>query len=149
MAGHCRRKECAEAGGKPTGGVGAKGVTAMPCPMGRLPIEDPEYLSSGRTRPDSSPGRSTPVGLPNPKRRTQASKGALPSRWPIVTAPTFEDCWRIPAVLSVTGPRGCDSPISRSATLIVGARLNCDSGVTLPSSSAPATVKALKVEPGS
>ena len=68
------------------------GVTAMPWPIGRLPIEAPEYLASGSTMPLSSPGRSVPVGLPKPKRRTHWSNFLAPSRRPIVTAPTLEDC---------------------------------------------------------
>jgi hypothetical protein len=121
----------------------------MPWPIGRLPIEEPEYCSRSSTMPRSSPGMSTPVGRPKPKRRTQRSNAAPPSRCPIMIAPTLLDWPRMPAVDSVAHPRGCDSPISRSATVMVGGRLNSVSGVTLPSSSAPATVNALNVEPGS
>ena len=64
-------------------------------------------------------------------------------------APTLLDWARIWAVVSVTGPRACDSPMSRSATWICGGRSKGVSGVTVPSSSAPATVNALNVEPGS
>ena len=53
------------------------------------------------------------------------------------------------ATLSVMAPRSCASPIVRSATSIWGGRWKSDDGVISPSSSAPATVKALKVEPGS
>ena len=49
----------------------------------------------------------------------------------------------------VSVPRGWDSSITRSATWIVGGRSKTVSGLTTPSSSAPATVNALKVEPGS
>jgi hypothetical protein len=42
-----------------------------------------------------------PVGLPKPKRRTQLSNRSAPSRSPIVTAPTLEDCSRISRVVSV------------------------------------------------
>ena len=52
-------------------------------------------------------------------------------------------------MVSVTGPRTCDSPMVRSATWICGGRSNGVLGVIVPSCSAPATVKALKVEPGS
>ena len=51
--------------------------------------------------PRSSPGRSMPVGLPKPKRRTHLSKRSAPSRWPIMTEPTLEDCSRIWRVVSV------------------------------------------------
>ena len=47
------------------------GVTDSPWPIGRLPIEDPEYCEECRTMPRSSPGRSTPVRAPKPKRCTQ------------------------------------------------------------------------------
>jgi hypothetical protein len=87
--------------------------------------------------------------LPNPNSRTQWSKRVLPSRSPIVIAPTLLDWARIWPVVIVSQPRGCESEIERSATWIVGGRLKVVSGVTLPSSMAPATVNALNVEPGS
>ena len=99
--------------------------------------------------PASSPGRSTPVGLPKPKRRTHWSKRRAPSVRPISAAPTLEDSARMPATARVSQPRSCASLISRSATWRTGGRLNVVDGVTLPSSSAPATVNALNVEPGS
>ena len=99
--------------------------------------------------PDSSPGRSTPVGVPKPKRRTHWSKRLAPSRRPISAAPTFEDSARMPATSRVSQPRACASLISRSATCRIGGSVNGVVGVTLPSSSAPATVNALNVEPGS
>ena len=99
--------------------------------------------------PLPSPGRSLPVVEPKPKRRTQPSKRRSPSFIPMVIAPTLLDCERICAVVSVSKPRCSFSPIVRSATLISGARLNEVCGVTTRSWSAPATVKGLKVEPGS
>ncbi len=53
------------------------------------------------------------------------------------------------ATVRVPPPPACDSSITRSATWMVGPRVKVVSGVTSSSSSAPATVKALKVEPGS
>ena len=47
------------------------GVTSSPWPIGRFAIEDPEYLSNGSATPVSSPGSSTPVRAPKPKRCTQ------------------------------------------------------------------------------
>ena len=44
------------------------GVTAMPCPMGTVPIVEPDHLSSGSANPADSPGKSMPVFAPNPKR---------------------------------------------------------------------------------
>ena len=55
----------------------------------------------------------------------------------------------MPATSRVSQPRACASLISRSATCSTGGRVNGVVGVTLPSSSAPATVNALNVEPGS
>ena len=78
------------------------GVTARPWPSGRLPMEKPEYCSSGSGMPRSSPGRSMPVRRSKPNRRTQWSKRRAPSVAPIFTAPTFEDCSRMPRVVSVT-----------------------------------------------
>jgi len=90
-----------------------------------------------------------PVRRPKPKRRTQRSKRVAPRRWPILTVPTFEDCARISEVVRLTVPRSCASSITRSATWIDGGRLKMSCGETAPSSSAPATVKALNVDPGS
>ena len=124
-------------------------MTARPWPIGRLPIEEPEYWSTLGTIPASSPGRSMPVGSENPKRRTQASNFAVPSFSPIVTVPTFDDWARMSATVSVPPPPSCASWIVRSATRIVGPIVNFVRGVTSLSSIAPATVNALKVEPGS
>ena len=60
-------------------------------------------------------------------------------------APTLLDWARIWAVLRVSVPRGCDSPMTRSATWIWGGRLNSLSGLTTFSSSAPATVTDYRV----
>ena len=43
------------------------GVTDSPWPIGRLPIEEPEYSLGFSTCPASSPGRSIPVGGPRAK----------------------------------------------------------------------------------
>ena len=55
----------------------------------------------------------------------------------------------MPATSRVSQPRACESLISRSATWRTGGSVNWVVGVTLPSSSAAATVNALNVEPGS
>jgi hypothetical protein len=44
------------------------GVTAMPWPIGTVPIVEPDHSSSGSANPADSPGKSIPVGFPNPKR---------------------------------------------------------------------------------
>ena len=38
------------------------GVTAIPWPIGTLPIVEPVHCSSGSTKPGLSPGKSIPVG---------------------------------------------------------------------------------------
>jgi hypothetical protein len=45
------------------------GVIDTPCPMGRLPKVVPDHCSGGGRIPPLSPGSSTPVGAPMPKRR--------------------------------------------------------------------------------
>ena len=90
-----------------------------------------------------------PVGFPNPNRWTQRSKCRAPSLSPIITEPTFEDWARMSDTLSVTVPRSWASPITRSATWICGGSTKDVFGWISPSWIAPATVKALKVEPGS
>src|SRR3954452_2448129 len=64
-----------------------RGVTDSPCPIGRLPIDEPEYCCQCNTIPRASPGRSTPVGEPNPNRWTQESNRWGPSFIPISSAP--------------------------------------------------------------
>ena len=91
-------------------------MTASPWPIGRLPSDEPEYWFGCSTMPGDSPGRSTPVGFPKPNARTHLSKRIGPSRWPIFTAPTFEDWARICFTWSVMSPRGSASLIVRSAT---------------------------------
>ena len=59
----------------------------------------PEYCSSGSTMPCSSPGRSTPVGLPKPQRWIQASNGFVPTLRAISTAPMFDEYLRISLVV--------------------------------------------------
>ena len=56
------------------------GVTSSPWPIGRLPIEEPEY-SLEREHHARVPRRAVrrPVGAPKPKRRTQSLKRPAPS----------------------------------------------------------------------
>ncbi len=67
----------------------------------------------------------------------------------MVIVPTLDDSARICLTVIRSVPRMCASRITRSATLIVGASVKDDSGVTTLSSSAPAIVTILKVDPGS
>ena len=76
------------------------------------------------------------MGRPKPKRLIHCEKRVAPSFIPIVTAPTLEDWARISEVVRVTGPRGCDSPIVRSATWIWGGRSNVVVGLTVADGSA-------------
>ena len=125
------------------------GVTAMPCPIGTVPIVEPDQSSYGSTMPGLSPGKSTPVRFPNPNRSIHDASSGPPSRCAIVIVPTFDDSERICRTVIGSVPRVCASRIVRSATLIVGASRNDVSGATRLSSSAAATVTILKVEPGS
>ncbi len=90
-----------------------------------------------------------PVGLPKPKRSTQEPKSFSPSFSPIITVPTFDDWARMSPTVRSRVPTGWDSPIVRSATWISPGTVRVVSGLTMPSWSAPAIVKGLKVEPGS
>ena len=87
--------------------------------------------------------------MPKPKASIHLARPRFPIFMPIVTAPTLLDHWRICRTEYVTVPRGCDSLISRSATWMLGGRVNFVSGVTSPSARAPEIVTSLKIEPGS
>jgi len=125
------------------------GVTARPWPIGMFPIDEPEYCSGRSTMPLASPGTSTFVPVPKPNRRTQLSNRFAPSFRPIFTEPTLEDWARMSATVIVRYPCAWASSISRSATLIMGGTGSCVCGRISRSSSAPATVNGLNVEPGS
>ena len=90
-----------------------------------------------------------PVGLPNPNRSIQAASSPGPSFSAIVIVPTFDDWARMSLTLITSVPRVCASWITRSATWIVGASVKVLVGETTLSSSAPAIVTILNVEPGS
>ena len=66
-----------------------------------------------------------------------------------MTAPTFEERWRICATVIVSVGRTSASWMTRSATRIEYGSVNFVSGVTSPSESAPAIVTTLNIEPGS
>ena len=99
--------------------------------------------------PVCSPGRSTPVARPKPNLRTHLSNRSAPSFRPIITDPTLDDSFRICETVLIPPPPSCASPTVRSATVISGDTSSVVPGSTSPSDSAPATVKALNVEPGS
>ena len=125
------------------------GVTAMPWPMGTVPIVEPDHLPYGSTMPGLSPGSSEPVVLPKPKRSIHEASSEPPSFSAIVIVPTFDDSERICRTVMRSGPRMCASPITRSATWIFGCSQNEVSGATTLSSSAAAIVTILNVDPGS
>ena len=84
------------------------------------------------------------------KREIQLASSGPPSRsFAIVFVPKFDDSERICRTVIRAVPRMCDSWITRSATWIGGASVKDVSGVTTLSSSAPAMVTILNVEPGS
>ncbi len=119
----------------------------MPWPIGTLPIVEPDqYVGSS---PCASPGASTPVRLPKPKRPIQPSTRSRPSICASVIVPTFEDCERICATVIRWVGRGSCSWMIRSATRIDDGSVNAVDGLTIPSESAAATVTTLNVEPGS
>ena len=121
----------------------------MPCPIGTVPIVEPDQRSYGSTMPALSPGSSEPVVAPKPNRSIHDASSGPPSRCAMVIVPTFDDSERIWRTFIRSVPRVWASRIVRSATLIVGARTNELSGATTLSSSAAATVTILKVDPGS
>ncbi len=98
------------------------GVTAMPCPMGTVPIVDPDHWSTGSAKPADSPGKSIPVLFPKPKRSIHDASLPSPSRWAIVIVPMFEEYSTIWRTVIRSVPRVCASRIVRSATLSVGGR---------------------------
>ncbi len=65
--------------------------------------------------------------------RPRTRAGPAPRRSAIVIVPMFEDCSTICLTVSRSVPRVCASWITRSATLIVGARRNDVRGVMIPS----------------
>ena len=125
-------------------------MTAIPWPIGTVPIVEPDQRSRGSTAPADSPGKSIPVGLPKPKRAIQRASRSGPSRsLAIVTVPTFDDSARIRATVSRSVGRGSCSWMTRSATWIDGGSVKAVRGETSPSESAAEIVTSLKVEPGS
>ena len=81
------------------------GVTAIPCPMGTVPIVEPDHWESGSTMPELSPGKSTFVFWPKPKRWIQPDRRSEPTFSASVTAPTLEECESICPTVSVSVPR--------------------------------------------
>src|SRR5262245_39506878 len=90
-------------------------VTETPCPIGTLPIVDPDQYDG--SRPGLSPGKSMRVGRPKPKRAIHLFRPASPRyRAAMVIAPTFDDRWRIWATVIRSVGRISASWITRSAT---------------------------------
>ena len=71
------------------------GVTAMPWPIGTLPIVEPDHFAGGRTMPGLSPGKSTPVTRPKPKREIHDDRRVFPSSSASLMAPMLEEWARI------------------------------------------------------
>ena len=94
------------------------GVTSSPWPIGRLPIDEPEYWDGDSVTPGSSPGRPTPVGAPKPKLCTQWLNVSGPSSLAIVIAPTLLERARICPAVSVSSGCSVSSWIVFSATWI-------------------------------
>ncbi len=78
------------------------GVTDSPWPMGRLPIDDPEYCEGLSTIP-SAPREVDPGGGAEAEAVAPNSRIACwPSRMPIRSAPMLLDRFRMPAVVRVS-----------------------------------------------
>ena len=125
------------------------GVIAIPCPIGSVPIVEPDQRSSGGTIPRVSPGKSIPVLRPKPKRLIHSESFCGPSSCASVIVPTFDECEMIWSTVIRSVPRGCASRMIRSETWIEYGSVKAVCGVTRPSDSAALTVTTLKVEPGS
>ena len=67
------------------------GVTAIPWPIGTLPIVEPDHRSRGSTIPRLSPGKSIPVFSPNPNREIQAASRFEPRSCASMTVPMFDE----------------------------------------------------------
>ena len=106
------------------------GVTAMPWPIGTFPIVEPDHLSTGRTIPALSPGKSMPVASRSRIGRSMRPSRFRPSNSASVIAPTFDDRASISATDIVSVGRGSASSIVRSATSIDGASVKVVFGVT-------------------
>src|SRR5215472_13261952 len=123
-------------------------VTAIPLPIGIDARLVALYWDRGRMMPAASPGNPVPVGTPNPKARSAASKRLPPSRRAISIVPTFDD-WRTTSATVIAV--GCDSTSAYfvpSTTIDPGTDRVVD-GVTIPASSAAAIVTTFAVDPGS
>ena len=65
-------------------------VTETPCPIGTLPIVEPDQYDG--SRPALSPGKSMPVRFPKPNCAIQCLSRVSPSSVrAIVTVPTFDE----------------------------------------------------------
>ena len=98
--------------------------------------------------PGASPGKSSPVGAPNPKDRSAASKRVLPSCRAMRIVPTFDESRTMSATLS-SAPWECTSAYFWPSTTIWLGTWIFVLGFTSPASSAAAIVTTLFVEPGS
>ena len=69
----------------------------MPWPIGRLPIEEPEYSRGliGMIPMVTDPGQVDPGRRAEAELAHPAVEAFGPSFWPIITDPTFEDWARI------------------------------------------------------
>src|SRR5690348_4832281 len=103
--------------------VSWSGVTLMPWPIGIVPIDEPDHLSSGGTMPGLSPGKCGAGLRPKPKRWIQSIRLCAPTQPAILSAHTLDDCARHCRAVSVTGGRGASSWIFLSATWIWYGRL--------------------------
>ena len=66
-----------------------RGVTAIPWPIGMVPMLVPDHCDTGGRIPRDSPGKSRPVGSSSPNRYRKEAKRVGPSMWATVMAPTL------------------------------------------------------------
>ena len=102
---------------------------------------------AARTIPALSPGKSSPVDLPKPKRADPLRQVRRTELLGDRDRPDVDECERIFATVSVSVPRRSASWMHLSATWMPGAA-ELRLGVTSPSVSAPATVTTLNPAPG-
>ena len=67
------------------------GVTAIPWPIGTVPMLVPYHCSSGRRIPSDSPGNPTPVPEPYPNRRSILYRRSRPTMSATLMVPTLEE----------------------------------------------------------
>ena len=104
----------------------------------------------GRSRPAASPGKPSCGGAPKPTRRNRSHIASRGSASASFAAPTLEDfCDHLRHAQRRRGMHVVDGVVARCVRRPGAVLHDRGRGVTLPVSSASATVKGFSVEPGS